>query len=77
MERPYKYITVLNYENGQVYLYDYDATTMPNAEEFVSNHHNLDNVHYMVHKWPPALWVKDLYYCTREEIFQLNDEEDE
>lgn len=62
METPYKFITVLDYSNGQVYLYDYDETTMPNAEEVVSNRHDLNNVHYMVHKQRPALWTKNVYY---------------
>lgn len=71
----FKYITVLDYEKGQVYVYDYDATTMPNAEDFVGFSHDLDNVEYMVHKYTPALWTKDLYFCTREEAYQLHNEE--
>ena len=68
MERQFKYITVLDYENGQVYLYEWDLDQFPEAEDQVSARHNLDNVHYMVHKWPPALWTRNLYYCTREEV---------
>ena len=77
MDRPYKYITVLDYFKGQVYVYDYDETKMPNAEEFVSLHHNMDDVHYMVHKYTPALWTKDLYFCNREQAYQLHNEEQE
>lgn len=72
MERPYKYITVLDYSNGQVYLYDYDENEMPNAARFVETRHDLDDVNYMVHKHTPALWTKDLYYCTREEAYKMN-----
>jgi hypothetical protein len=77
MDRPYKYITVLDYEKGQVYVYDYDATTMPNAEDFVSSYHDMDNVYYMVHKYAPALWTKNLYFCSREEAYRLQNEEQE
>lgn len=62
MKRKYKFITVLDYSNGQVYLYDYDETTMPDAEEVISKRHDLNNVHYMVHKHLPALWTKNVYY---------------
>ena len=76
MERPYKYITVLDYLNGQVYVYDYDFSFGILAEDFVSNRHDLDNVEYMVHKYTPALWTKDLYFCTREQAYQLHNEEE-
>jgi hypothetical protein len=59
MNQPYKYITVLNYTDGQVYLHDWDANTMPNAEEFVSTLYSLDEVHYMVHQYKPALLTKE------------------
>jgi len=62
MDRPFKYITVLDYLNGQVYVYDYDATTMPNAEDVVSARHDMDNVYYMVHKNKPQLYAKKLSY---------------
>ena len=75
MDRPYKYITVLDYLKGQVYLYDYDQNKI-SAVTFVSNRHNLDDVHYMVHKYPPALWTKDLYYCSKEEAYQLTTKEE-
>lgn len=71
MSRPFKYITVLDYLKGQVYVYDYDEMTMPNAEDVVSSRHDMDNVYYMVHKFTPALWTKDLYFCTREEAHRL------
>ena len=77
MDRPYKYITVLDYLNGQVYVYDWDETTMMNAEDFVSKLHDMDNVYFMVHKYAPALWTKDLYFCTREEAYRLQNEEQE
>lgn len=70
MERPYKYITVLDYIKGQVYVYDYDQNEI-SAVTLVSNRHDLESVHYMVHKWPPTLWTKDLYYCGREEAYKL------
>ena len=69
----FKYITVLDYLNGQVYVYDYDATTMPDAEDVVSARHDLDNVEYMVHKYTPALWTKNLYFCNREEAYRLDE----
>ena len=75
MNRPYKYITVLDYSNNQVYLYDYDETEMPNAVSFVSSRHDLDKVNYMVHQYTPALWTKDLYYCNREQAYQLTNED--
>lgn len=75
MDRPYKYITVLDYLKGQVYVYDYDENEI-SAVTFVSNRHDLDNVHYMVHKYAPALWTKDLYFCTREQAYQLHNEEE-
>ena len=75
MNRPYKYITVLDYSNGQVYLYDYDETEMPNAVSFVSSRHDLNKVNYMVHQYIPALWTKDLYYCNREQAYQLTNED--
>ena len=76
MNRPYKYVTVLDYSNGQVYLYDYDETKMPmfNAAKFVELRHGLDKVNYMVHQYKPALWTKDLYYCKREQAYQLTNE---
>jgi hypothetical protein len=73
----FKYITVLDFESGQVYLYDFDAMAMPNAEEVVALRHNLDNVQYMVHKYAPALWTKDLYYCSREDAYRLQNEREE
>ena len=76
MNRPYKYITVLDYSNGQVYLYDYEETEMPSAANFFSTRHNLDKVNYMVHQYTPALWTKDLYYCNREQAYQLTNEEE-
>ena len=71
----FKYITVLDFEKGQVYLYDFDLTTTPDAEEFVASRHSLSNVEYMVHKYAPALWTKNLYYCNREQAYSLNSEE--
>jgi hypothetical protein len=62
MTKDFKYITVLDYESGQVYLYDYDFSFGILAEDFVSNRHNLDNVHYMVHKNKPQLYAKSLTY---------------
>lgn len=75
MNQPYKYVTVLDYSNGQVYLYEYDETYMPNAADFVKSRHDLDDVNYMVHKYKPALWVEDLYYCTKEQAYQLTSDE--
>ena len=69
----YKYITVLDYLNGQVYVYDYDATM--DAEDFVTSRHDLDNVYFMVHKYTPALWTKNLYFCNREQAYRLHNEE--
>lgn len=77
MKNKFKYITVLDYLKGQVYLYDFDETTMPNAEEIVSSRHNLGDVEYMVHKFAPALWTKDLYYCNREQAYALQNEKEE
>ena len=76
MNRTYKYVTVLDYSNGQVYLYEYDETYMPNAADFVKSRHDLDDVNYMVHKYKPALWVEDLYYCTKEQAYQLTSDEE-
>ena len=73
----FKYITVLDFESGQVYLYDFDPMTMPNAEEVVASRHSLGNVEYMVHKYAPALWTKDLYYCNREDAYRLQNEREE
>ena len=73
MERQYKYITVLDYLKGQVYLYDYNPKDWDNAEDFVATRHDLDNTHYMVHKYMPALWTKDLYFCNREEAHMLSE----
>ena len=67
---------MLDYSNGQVYLYDYDKTEMPNAADFVKSRHDLDDVNYMVHQYTPALWTKDLYYCNREQAYQLTNEEE-
>ena len=75
MNRTYKYVTVLDYSNGQVYLYEYDEAYMPNAADFVKSRHDLDDVNYMVHKYKPALWVEDLYYCTKEQAYQLTSDE--
>ena len=66
-------MTVLDYDKGQVYVYDYNKESWPNAEEFVATRHDLDNVHYMVHKYTPALWTRDLYFCSREEAFRLDE----
>ena len=78
MDRPYKYITVLNYTNGQVYVYDYDPINFDgNAEDLVRARHYPDEVHYMVHKYAPALWTNNLYFCTREEAYRLQNEEQE
>ena len=73
----FKYITVLDFESGQVYLYDFDPMTMPNAEEVVASRHSLGDVQYMVHKYAPALWTKDLYYCSREDAYRLQNEREE
>ena len=73
----FKYITVLDFEKGQVYLYDFDEMAMPNAEEVVASRHSLSNVEYMVHKYAPALWTKDLYYCSREDAYRLQNEREE
>jgi len=75
--REFKYITVLNYTNGQVYVYDYDETTMPSADKVVEARHDGDEVEYMVHKYTPALWTKDLYFCSREEAYRLQNDEQE
>ena len=78
MSRDFKYITVLNYTSGQVYVYDYDPTLFDgDAETFVFARHSPDEVHYMVHKYAPALWTKNLYFCTREEAYRLQNEEQE
>lgn len=71
MERPYKYITALNYTTGQVYVFDYDEQTMPNAKEFIENKFGSQEVQYMVHKHVPALWTSDLYFCNREQAYKL------
>jgi len=73
----FKNITVLEYESGQVYLYNFEPMTMPNAEEVVASRHSLGNVEYMVHKFAPALWTKDLYYCNREDAYRLVNEKKE
>jgi len=73
----FKYITVLDFESGQVYLYDFDPMTMPNAEEVVASRHSLGDVQYMVHKYAPALWTKNLYYCSREDAYRLQNEREE
>ena len=76
MERPYKYITVLDYIKGQVYVYDYDQNQI-SAVKLVASRHDLESVHYMVHKYAPALWTKDLYFCGREEAYKLFNEKAE
>tara|TARA_Y100000385_G_scaffold255137_1_gene280506 strand:+ start:175 stop:408 length:234 start_codon:yes stop_codon:yes gene_type:complete len=73
----FKYITVLDFEKGQVYLYDFDPMTMRNAEEIVASRHSLDNVQYMVHRVAPALWTKNLYFCNREQAYSLDNAEKE
>ena len=73
MERQYKYITVLDYIKGQVYVYDYDQNKQPSAKNVVASRHVLEDVHYMVHQYTPALWTKDLYFCNREEAYRLNE----
>jgi len=73
MERPYKYITALNYDTGQVYVFDYDEDTMPSAKELIENKFGSQKVHYMVHKFKPALWTADLYFCNREEAYRLSE----
>ena len=75
MNKPYKYITVLDYLKGQVYVYDYNQREI-SAVNLVSKFHDLDNVHYMVHQYAPALWTKDLYFCNREEAYRLAHDED-
>ena len=77
MGRPYKYITVLDYIKGQVYIYDYDQNKQPSAKNVVASRHVLEDVHYMVHKHWPALWTKDLYFCNREEAYRLSRDEDD
>lgn len=72
MEREFKYVTVLDYGNGQVYLYDYNPKDWDNAEDFVATRHDLDNIHYMAHKYKPALWTSDIYYCTRKQAYELS-----
>ena len=63
MSRDFKYITVLNYTSGQVYVYDYDPTLFDgDAETFVFARHSPDEVHYMVHKNKPQLYAKKLSY---------------
>lgn len=74
MEKIYKYITVLDFVKGQVYVHDYNGTNA-GAEAFVDNLHDLSNVQYMVHEYTPALWTKDLYFCNREEAYRLQDTE--
>jgi len=32
-------------------------------------------VNYMVHQYKPALWTKDVYYCTKEQAYQLTNED--
>jgi len=70
MNKQYKYITVLDYTNGQVYIYDYNKDKY-SAKDFVDNRHDLKIVHYMVHNYKPALWTSDLYFCNREEAYEL------
>lgn len=60
----FRYITVLDFESGQVHLYDFDEMTMPDAEEVVSELHNLDYVQYMVHEYLPKLETKDLSFVA-------------
>ena len=70
MNKQYKYITVLDYTNGQVYIYDYNKDKY-SAKDFVDNRHDLKIVNYMVHNHKPALWTSDIYYCTREQANRL------
>ena len=70
----------MNYTSGQVYVYDYNPELFDgDAETFVFAHHSPDDVHYMVHKYTPALWTKNLYFCSREEAYRLahGDDDDE
>ena len=76
MKKIYKYITVLDFVKGQVYIHDYNQTG-EHAEAFVDNLHDLSNVHYMVHEYTPALWTNNLYFCSREEAYKLFNEKAE
>lgn len=70
MKNTHRYITVLDFVKGQVYVHDYNGTN-EDAEAFVDNLHDLANVEYMVHKYTPALWTRDLYFCSREEAMAI------
>lgn len=74
MNADFKYITVLDYENGKVNVHQFDGG---DAETYVSDRYHMDNVYYMVHKSAPSLFVDNLYYCNREEVYRLYNEEDE
>ena len=76
MNKQYKYITVLDYSNGQVYVYDYNKDKY-SAKAFVDNRHDVKIVNYMVHNYKPALWTNDLYFCNREEAYKLFNEKAE
>ena len=72
MEAKKRYITVLNYENQQVYLHDYRPDLFDGSvDEFVRANHGDDRVIFMLHNHPPALWTKDLYYCNKEQAYSL------
>ena len=78
MKSDKKYITVLNYEYNTVYLYDYRPDMFDgNVEDFVRAHHGDDQVIFMLHSRPPALWTKDLYYCNKEQAYSLINSKDE
>ncbi len=68
MNADFKYITVLDYENGKVHVHQFNGG---DAETYVSDCYHMDNVYYMVHKSPPSLFVDDLYYCTRKEAYNI------
>ena len=68
MNTEFKYITVLDYFYGKVYTYDYDASLFDgDVETFLTTRHNLEDVHYMVHKTKPALFTKWLHYEGQED----------
>ena len=68
MNADFKYITVLDYENGKVHVHQYNGG---DAETYVSDRYHMDNVYYMVRKSAPSLFVDDLYYCTRKEAYNI------
>lgn len=76
MKKIYKYITVLDFVKGQVYVHDYNGTS-EDVEAFVDNLHDLSNVQYMAHEYTPALWTNNLYFCSREEAYKLFNEKAE